>query len=283
MEKIDCKALAVNINKQTLLELKKLDSSPKLVVINAGSDDSSKKYISLKLQKGLELGVQTQLIQFDSNVKIEEILLKVDELNKDDSVNGILIQLPVFEHLMPFKHRLLNSVNPIKDVDGLSAINFGLYSQDILNGILPATVDACLEVIKTTDTSVLNGGNVLIINNSDLIGKPLAMVLSTIGATVTIANEFTKNINDLIKTADIVISATGKGGLFNLSDLKDGALAIDVTSIIKEGKVIGDFKLGSESKKNIKFTPVPGGVGPLTISCLFRNLLNLTKLQNLER
>src|SRR4029079_17238374 len=141
--------------------------------------------------------------------------------------------------------------------------------------ILPATVDACLEVIKDSFKGDLPGANVLIINNSDLIGKPLSMVLSTLGCTVTIANEFSKNLKDLMSTADIIVTATGRGNIFNFDDVNENALVIDVTSKFTDGKVVGDFKK-SENSKNIYYTPVPGGIGRLTIACLLRNLVNLT-------
>lgn len=278
MQKVNSKKISEEIYNTIKNELSRLDNQTKLVIIEAGNDDASKKYISLKLQKALELGIKTDLIRFNEDVSIDEILKRISELNLDTNVNGILIQLPLFNHLLPYKHRILNSINPLKDVDGLSAINFGLYSQDIMNGILPATVDACLEVIKDSFNKNLQGSNVLIINNSDLIGKPLSMVLTTLGATVIITNEFTDKINDYLNNADIIISATGKGNLYSYSQAKEDSLVIDVTSIKKEDQVIGDFKK-EEIDKNITVTPVPGGIGPLTIACLFRNLVNLTKLQ----
>ena len=233
------------------------------------------------MKKAVELGIQTQLFAFEDTVKPDEILNKIAILNKDDSVNGILVQLPLYQRLSPFKYRILNSVNPIKDADGLSAINFGLFSQDIMNGILPATVDACLEVIKESFNGNFEETNVVIINNSNLIGKPLATILSTLNCTVTIANKFTKQLEQTISNSDIIISATGQGELFDYSIVKENALVIDVTSINKNNKVVGDFKKADESiQKNISYTPVPGGIGPLTIACLFRNLINLAKLQN---
>lgn len=278
MQKIDCKNIAESIYKDIQSAITDFRSTIRISIIDGGSDEASKKYISLKMQKAIELGVKADLVRFSESSKIEEVLTKIDSLNKDKSVNGVLVQLPLYAQLAPYKHRILNSINPLKDVDGLSAINFGLYSQDIMNGILPATVDACLEVIKSSYKNEFQGSNILIINNSDLIGKPLGMVLSTLGATVTIANEFTSNLDTLLRSADIVISATGKGHLFTENNLKEGALVIDVTSIRKEDKTIGDFKIENEDK-DLLYTPVPGGIGPLTIACLFRNLINLAKLQ----
>lgn len=279
MQKIDCKTISENIYTDIKATLESVSTPVKLAIIDAGSDEASKKYISLKMQKAIELGIQTDLIQFSEQTKIEEVLLRIDSLNKDESINGILIQLPLHPNLTPFKHRLLNSVNPLKDVDGLSAINFGLYSQDFMNGILPATVDATLEVIKNAFDKDLPGANVLIVNNSDLIGKPLAMVLSTLGCTVTIANEFCNNLKDLMLNSDITITATGRGNIFTFEDTKEHSLIVDITSKFIEGKTVGDFK-SPVGEKDIKYTPVPGGMGPLTIACLLRNLVNLKKLQS---
>lgn len=280
MTKVDCKKISENIYSDISAQLRNINHSVKLAIIDAGSDASSKKYISLKMQKAVELGIKTDLIQFGEDAKIEDVLLKIDALNKDDSVNGILVQLPLHPNLAPYKHRLLNSVNPLKDADGLSAINFGLYSQDLMNGILPATVDACLEVIKDSFKGDLPGSNVLIVNNSDLIGKPLATVLSTLGCTVTIANEFSRNLTDTLKHSDIIVTATGKGNIFEFENVKENALVIDITSKLVDGKAIGDFKKSSNENLKVTYTPVPGGVGPLTIACLLRNLINLTKLQS---
>ena len=279
MKKVDCKQISENILTDVKNTHSSIKNGAKLAIIDAGSDAASKKYISLKMQKAMELGIKTDLIQFSDTSRIEEVLAKINDLNNDKTVNGILVQLPLYELLAPYKHRLLNSVNPLKDVDGLSAINFGLYSQDLMNGILPATVDACLEVIKDSYAKDLPGTNVLIINNSDLIGKPLAMVLTTIGCTVTIANELSNNISDLLKTNDIIVSATGRGNLYNFADINQNALVIDITSKLIDNKVVGDFKRTEDQNNNIIYTPVPGGMGPITIACLLRNLVNLTKLQ----
>lgn len=279
MQKIDCKKIVSSIEDEIKVNSKMFDSPLVLAIIDATNDQASKKYISLKISKALELGIKTQLTQISGTSTIEEVLAKIELLNRDKSVNGIMVQLPLYPDLSPYKHRILNSVNPIKDVDGLSAINFGLYSQDVMNGILPATVDACLEIIKTEFTGNLEESNILIINNSDLIGKPLANVLSTLNATVTVANKYTLNLKDLISNADIVVSATGQGELFSGNDVKEGSIIIDVTSIVKDGKVIGDFIPDSNSQKEFKYTPVPGGIGPLTVACLFRNLINLARLQ----
>jgi methylenetetrahydrofolate dehydrogenase (NADP+) / methenyltetrahydrofolate cyclohydrolase len=279
MGKIDCKKIEKEIYDYVTSQKIAINKDIKLAIIDAGEDLASKKYISLKMNKAIELGIKVELVKFNSDSKIEEILNKISLLNADDSVNGIMVQLPLLEKFAPFKFRILNSISPLKDVDGLSAINFGLYSQDVLNGILPATVDAILDVLKSQNADGLLAKNILIINNSDLIGKPLSMVLSTLNATVTIANLYTDNLKDLLKSNSIIVSATGKGHLFSSKDILEDSLVIDVSTAFLDGKMIGDFN-AQDAPDTINYTSVPGGIGPLTIASLFRNLVNLTKLQH---
>lgn len=280
MELIDGKSIANSIND----ELKSLlanqsDKRLRFAIINASNDEASKTYIKLKIAKAKEIGIDADLVQFSDSVRIEEILSKIQELNDNKEINGIIVQLPLFDHIKDFKHNILNAVKPTKDIDGLSAVNLGLVTQNFLNGFIPATVDAvleCIKYIKTNDSSFdMVGKNVLVINNSDLIGKPLTVILSTMGATVTIANEFSDNLDLLISQNSIVISATGKGQIIKPQSISKGAICIDITSINTDGKVTGDFIVDEEFKSKASYyTPVPGGIGPLTIACLLRNLSN---------
>lgn len=279
MQLINGTAIAEIIYDQLKSDIATLKAPPKLTIILASEDEASKTYTRMKTAKAVDLGIGVELVTFKQGVKPEEIVLKLKELNEKQEVNGILVQLPLFKELKEFQHPILNTINPLKDPDGLTAVNLGLITQSFMNGIIPATVDAILECIKFAKINV-TGKEILIINNTDLIGKPLAGILATLNATVTIVNKFTHNLGDYTQSADVIISATGQTDLINASMIKEHALLIDVTSKNVDGKVKGDFVRNDELDAKADFiTPVPGGIGPLTIACLLRNLVKLSKLQ----
>ncbi len=279
MEIIDGKKISEEIYTKIKTALKQAEIKPKLAVIIASDDEASKMYVRMKMKKCEETGILTELSTFKENSTSQDILQKIAKLNEDSTVNGILVQLPLYPNLEEHKYRILNSISPLKDPDGLSAINYGLISQSMMNGIIPATVDAILECIKFTGVE-LQSKNVLIINNSDLVGKPLASIIASLNATVTIANKFSEDLKDLTKNADLIVAATGQTKLIKAEDIKKGAILIDVTSLKTDEGVIGDFVVDDELREKASFlTPVPGGVGPLTIACLLRNLVNLAILQ----
>lgn len=292
MKTIDCKGISEN--NIDIIQQKIFDRNikPKLAIILASNDVSSKKYVELKMKKASQIGIETEIFSFDSTVTFDMLKQTIHKLNKDNLIHAILIQLPLYEHLKKDRNKILNLIAPQKDVDGLGNYNLGKLIQFEPDTIIPATVTAimyCINDIYTLpvfnienynknlkfDSSIpnqLEAKKVLIINNSILIGKPLAMILSQYNTTVTIANKFTKNLEDYISKADIIVSATGVGHLIKASDLKDDVVFIDVTSIEKNGEIIGDLEIDN-ANKNITITSVPGGIGPLTISCLFENLL----------
>src|SRR5260221_14757538 len=279
MEIIDGKKISEEIYTKIKTALKQAEIKPKLAVIIASDDEASKMYVRMKMKKCEETGILTELSTFKENSTSQDILQKIAKLNEDSTVNGILVQLPLYPNLEEHKYRILNSISPLKDPDGLSAINYGLISQSMMNGIIPATVDAILECIKFTGVE-LQSKNVLIINNSDLVGKPLASIIASLNATVTIANKFSEDLKDLTKNADLIVAATGQTKLIKAEDIKKGAILIDVTSLKTDEGVIGDFVVDDELREKASFlTPVPGGVVPLTIACLLRNLVNLAILQ----
>jgi methylenetetrahydrofolate dehydrogenase (NADP+) / methenyltetrahydrofolate cyclohydrolase len=277
MQLINGYELAQKIYDEISPVINKLSRKPRLAIILANNSDASKTYIKMKMKKADELGIAVDLIRFDETSNVQEVLNKIKSLNDNPAIDGILVQLPLFEDWELFRHQIFNTINPLKDPDGLSAINAGLVSQSVLNGIIPATVDAVLECIKFSGAK-LEGANVLVINNTDLIGKPLGSILATLNSTVTIANKHTKDLDNLISKADIVVSATGATNIIRSDNVKSGAVIVDVTSIKKDAKVIGDLTIDEKIEAIDGFiTPVPGGVGPLTIACLLRNLVTLSK------
>ncbi len=252
-----------------------------LAIVLASNDEASKTYVRLKMKRAEELGIKTILKSFEENTTKEQLKSTIEELNNDAEITGVLIQLPFFPHLYKDEAEIVNTLRADKDADGLTAVNLGKSSSLLPDAILPATVDAILECLKYTDDyrngfGNLAGKNVLIINNSVLIGKPLALILSGYDATVTIANKFTHELDEFIRKADIIVSATGQTQIIDHALVKEGVTLIDVTSEKREDKILGDFIVSPEFENKVKwFTPVPGGVGPVTIACLLRNLIKL--------
>ncbi len=262
---------------------------PKLAIVLASNDEPSHRYVELKMKMAKEVGIDTKLFMFDESVGKDTLTYEINRFKSNDAITGVLIQLPFYSHLEKYTPHIVNSLTPGKDADGLTAIQQGNSSHFLKHSIIPATVEAILECLNVCfdedltwdniqpnhlDITCLDGKNILIVNNSDMIGKPLAMILSSLGATTTIANVMTENLREHTATADIIVSATGQTNLISADMVKEGVIAIDVTSTKIGDKVLGDFIFDEDLiKKTSFYTPVPGGVGPLTIACLLRNLV----------
>jgi methylenetetrahydrofolate dehydrogenase (NADP+)/methenyltetrahydrofolate cyclohydrolase len=281
MQYLDCKKISENIYSDLKERLGSLSFRPTLAVILASDDEPSRTYVNLKRQKAMELGIETQLFKFEnitSNTK-DEIIECIRKLNSDRKIDGVLIQLPLDEKLTQFKSEIIDTLDPSKDVDGLTSISLGSLVTN-RECFLSATADAVLESIKATNrenldfNEFISSKNIVIINNSTLIGKPLFEILSTYNATVTVLNKYTKDLKQFTSNADILITATGQTKLIDYTMVKNNCTIIDVTSVKKNGKVIGDVIISKELEDKINWiTPVPGGIGPLTITCLLRNLV----------
>jgi methylenetetrahydrofolate dehydrogenase (NADP+)/methenyltetrahydrofolate cyclohydrolase len=271
-------------------QISSLNLKPRLAIVLASKDEASKVYTSMKTKKAESIGIETELFSFDidnPNLK-EEVINKLQQLNEDKNINGILLQLPLADSIREFEDEIVNTIDSTKDVDGLTAVNQGKLLQG-LKTFRPATVDAVIECIKYTcpnreedlegnssylDT-FLQGKNIVIINNSNLIGKPLSVLLESYNATVSVLNKYSKNIINFTQQADILITATGATGIIDHSMVKNNCTIIDVTSIKKDEQILGDVTISKELEEKIDWiTPVPGGVGPLTIACLLRNLVH---------
>jgi len=251
----------------------------KLAIILANNDEASIKYTELKRRAGEKINITVEIFKFDQSVKKEDLMNIINKLNADNNLHGIVVQLPLFEHLAEDTLEILECIEPLKDADGLtrSSLASAFYFSE--ESILPAAVAAIMKSINhVISFKELSGKNVVIINNSNLVGVPLSVVLSRFNATVTICNEFTKNLTILTKEADIIISATGVTNIISANVIKKDSILIDVTSVVKEGKVYGDFIYDTELISKVKaYTPVPGGIGPLTVASLFENLIKLVK------
>ena len=252
---------------------KESGKTPGLAVVLVGEHPASKVYVKNKIEKTKEVGFNSIEHKLDENVTQEELLSIVHKLNNNDEIQGILVQLPLPKHIN--SDLVLDSIKPIKDVDGFHAQNVGkLWSG--LNSLVPCTPLGCSLLLKKLSPD-LSGKNAVIIGRSNIVGKPMAALLLGMNATVTIAHSRTKNIEELVNSADILVAAVGIPEMVKGNWIKKGAIVIDVgiNRIEREGKkiLVGDVDYDECLDNSSKITPVPGGVGPMTIACLLLNTL----------
>ena len=264
--------------KKEISDLKsKTNKTPILTVILIGEFVPSKIYVKNKERSALEVGINSRIIKYPENVSEKEVLIKIEELNKDKNVSGILVQLPLPKQIK--KEKVINAIDPSKDVDGFHPINVGNLSSGY-KSIVPCTPLGCLLLIKKVEKS-LSGKHAVIIGRSNLNGKPMAQLLLQENCTVTIVHSKTKNLQHECLKADILVAAAGKPNLVRKDWVQDNAIVIDV-GINKVGeKIVGDVNFDELKEKTKAITPVPGGVGPMTIACLLRNTLECFKAHQL--
>ncbi len=275
---IDGKKIAneifVKLKKTILNEPKK----PGLAVILANNDQASKIYVDNKEKRCVQLGIKSSVFRFDKSITQGDLIKLIHELNNTPSINGILVQLPLYEHLNP--QEIIELIDPKKDVDGFHPINIGRLCANLPAYAIPCTPKGIIKLLKAYDIDLV-GKNVVVIGRSNIVGKPAALLFSNENATVTIAHSKTKDLKKITKKADIIVSATGCPKLIKADMVKKGAVVIDV-GITKQldKSLVGDVDF--EKVKNVAgcITPVPGGVGPMTIACLMENTYELFKLQN---
>lgn len=266
---LDGKELSSSIKEELKTTIRKHIIKPCLAVIQIGDDEASNIYIKAKDKACEEVGIYFKHIKFDENVSEREIVNKILELNNDDYVDGILIQLPFPERLD--ENKFINLISKSKDVDGLTDINSGKVLKNIPN-LVPCTPLGIITLLKKYDIS-FEGKHVVIVGRSNLVGKPLAMLLLNESATVTICHSKTTDLSKYTKEADILISATGVKHLIKEDMVKDNAIVIDVGITRDNGKLYGDVDYEFVSKKCSYITPVPGGVGPMTVAMLLSNVV----------
>ena len=253
--------------------------TPGLAVVVVGDHPASKVYVRNKIKQTEEVGFNSIEHKLPTNVSEKDLLSIVDDLNHDKKVNGILVQLPLPEHIN--SDVILDKIDPSKDVDGFHATNVGkLWSG--LNSLVPCTPLGCSLMIKKL-YSDLSGKKAVIVGRSNIVGKPMAALLIKMNATVTIVHSRTKNIEEICKSADILIAAVGVPNMVKGTWIKKGCVIIDVgiNRIEKDGKniLVGDVDFNEAIKSSSMITPVPGGVGPMTIACLLLNTLNASRAQ----
>ena len=256
--------------KKEILDLKKKSGkTPSLTVILIGDFAPSLIYVKNKEKSAREVGINSEIIRYPKNVSEKDILEKIEELNKNDEISGILVQLPLPSQIS--KEKIINAINPSKDVDGFNPVNVGNLSSGY-DSIVPCTPLGCLLLIKKIESN-LAGKHAVIIGRSNLNGKPMAQLLLKENCTVTIVHSKTNDLQNECLKADILVAAVGVPNLIKKDWVKKNAIVIDV-GINKVGKkIVGDVNF-DELKDNVKaITPVPGGVGPMTIACLLKNTL----------
>jgi len=265
------------ILKEKVGRLKAKGFVPKMVSILIGENPESELYLGLKKKAAERVEIKMEIARFSEKVRSDEVIKYIKGLNKDPKVHGIMIQLPLPKkfRISNFEFRILGSIDPRKDIDCLTPENLGLLIMGRPR-FLPATVKSVIKIIHCSKF-IIHGSNVCIVGASEIVGKPLAMILSDAGATVSLCRSTTKNLKEFTKKADILISATGVPGLIRKEMVKKGAGVIDVgiTKLkIKNEKlkIIGDVE-GSVREVAGFLTPVPGGVGPVTVVSLLENLL----------
>jgi len=271
--KKEAEVLREEIKKEIISIKNKTNKSPSLTVILVGDFAPSQIYVKNKEKISKEVGINSNVIKYAKDVSEEEILKKIKELNNDKNVSGILVQLPLPDQIS--KEKVINLIDPLKDVDGFSPINVGNLASGY-NSIVPCTPLGCLLLLKKVEKN-LSGKHAVIIGRSNLNGKPLAQLLLKENCTVTITHSKTKNLKEECLKADILIAAVGVANLVKKDWVKSGSIIIDV-GINKQGdKIVGDVNFEEVKDKVKAITPVPGGVGPMTIACLLKNTLECFK------
>ena len=265
--------LREEIKKEIISIKNKTNKIPGLAVILIGDFAPSQIYVKNKEKISKEVGINSNVIKYSKDVSEEEILKKIKELNNDKNVSGILVQLPLPDQIS--KKKIINLIDPLKDVDGFSPVNVGNLASGY-NAIVPCTPLGCLLLIKKVEKN-LSGKHAVIIGRSNLNGKPIAQLLLKENCTVTITHSKTRNLKEECLKADILIAAVGVANLVKKDWVKNGSIIIDV-GINKQGdKIVGDVSFEEVKDKVKAITPVPGGVGPMTIACLLKNTLECFK------
>ena len=280
MALIDGKAVSLQVKQQVKQECDKLKAkgvTPGLAVIIVGDDPASQVYVRNKERACEECGFYSVKYALDADTTQDELNALIDKLNKDEKINGILCQLPLPKHLDD--KEVINRIDPIKDVDAFHPVNVGAIMIGDYN-FLPCTPAGVMELIRSTGVDV-TGKKAVVIGRSNIVGKPMAMLLLHENATVEITHSKTLDLKSITEEADILVAAIGRAKFVTADMVKNGAIVIDVGMNRDEnGKLCGDVDFENVKDKCSFITPVPGGVGPMTISMLMRNTLTAAKLQN---
>lgn len=283
MKVIDGKSVASGLCEKLASKIKQLKEvhgiCPCLRVILVGDDFASHLYARNKQERAEEIGIESETIFLPGSVSEEELIGRVKELNCDKRVNGILVQLPVPAHIDT--DLVINTIDPRKDVDGLHNENVGKLFTGRRDCLIPCTPQGCMHLIKSVEAN-LSGKHAVVIGRSNIVGKPVSHLLLGENCTVSILHSHSKNLAMHCAQADIIVSAVGKPRLVKQSWVKHGAIVVDVgmSFIHEEGKFVGDVDFTKVKERSRAITPVPGGVGPMTVAYLMTNTVFAACLQN---
>ena len=273
MKILDGKAVSLKVKESVKVradELKKFGVEPTLAVVLVGEDKAAQTYVRAKEKACNEYGIKSVAHRLSENTTQNELLALINVLNLDDSIHGILVQLPLPKHIDT--NVVLAAIDPRKDVDGFHAVNVGKLVSG-LDGFVPCTPLGVMEILKEYGIEVA-GLNAVVIGRSNIVGKPMANLLLNASATVTITHSKTKNLKEICKNADLIVAAIGKPFFLKADMVKDGAVVVDVgINRLDDGRLVGDVDFDEVAPKCSYITPVPGGVGPMTIAMLLNNTI----------
>lgn len=274
---IDGKAFAANLREKLAQDVKVHGLTPGLAVIIVGDDPASHVYVRNKITACEKTGIKSFEFKMSAESTKDEIASVINNLNKDSNVHGILMQLPLPAHLSGVQEELVQMIAPEKDVDGLTIVNAGKLTLGHGDGLIPCTPQGSLMLIKSIKDN-LSGLHAVVIGRSNLFGKPMGQLLLAENCTVTQCHSRTKDLDKICAQADIVVAAVGRPRMIKADWVKDGAIVIDVgINRTKDGKLVGDVAYDEVAPKAVAITPVPGGVGPMTIACLMKNTIEAAK------
>lgn len=273
MKILDGKAVSLKVKESVKVradELKKFGIEPTLAVVLVGEDKASQTYVRAKEKACNEYGIKSVAHRLSENTTQNELLALINVLNLDDSIHGILVQLPLPKHIDT--NVVLAAIDPRKDVDGFHAVNVGKLVSG-LDGFVPCTPLGVMEILKEYGIEVARL-NAVVIGRSNIVGKPMANLLLNASATVTVTHSKTKNLKEICKNADLIVAAIGKPFFLKADMVKDGAVVVDVgINRLDDGRLVGDVDFDEVAPKCSYITPVPGGVGPMTIAMLLNNTI----------
>lgn len=272
---LDGKSLSIKILDELQAKVSKLDRKPHLVVVLVGDDPASHLYVNMKEKMAANLGMKSTILRYPQDTSETIILDKINSLNFDKDVDAILVQLPLPEQIS--EQKVIQTISPMKDADGITPENIGKISIGVKPNAYPCTPFGILKILEEYGVS-LEGKHAVIIGRSNIVGKPLAQMLLNRNATVTICHSKTKNLSEITKTADILISAVGKHKLITKDMVSPNCIIIDVGTSKLNNKSVGDVDFEAIKNYVTGITPVPGGVGPMTIASLMYNTYELSEL-----
>lgn len=266
--------------KQEVLTLKEqYNITPGLAVIIVGENSASKVYVANKHRTCAEVGIYSEVIEMPETTTKAKLIEKINELNTRKDIHGILVQLPLPKAIAKEETDILNAIDPLKDVDGFHPVNVGKLMIGEQDGMVPCTPYGCLKMLQSANINI-DGANAVIVGRSNIVGKPMAQLLLSQNATVTVCHSHTKNLKEICKSADILVAAVGRAHFITADMIKPGATVIDVgINRIAPKKLVGDVDFDNAVEVAGAITPVPGGVGLLTIAMLMQNAIKAAKLQ----